>query len=277
MKIAENKILIILLIVALIGTVANCLFIFTVPSKNYDYHIDHDQIFNLSIEKQSKNNYSFSTKNHLKRILDLNKFSSDITVILYDIDDEIKNDPRLFDLLELPINVKFGFITSNDALLQKAIHYNHSTFLKISLNSKDEGLLLDPTKNFDKNSQNNIKNNVEKYKSGLYLMDNQIEYIKDNQQFINSILDLKPIIVSNKDSCDDRTKICFISDKGNFSENIKLRLEEIFNYQNKSNDQWFLIIKYNHKNLNEIKQLVSTIETGFLDIDKNTLKQILSI
>jgi hypothetical protein len=277
MSLAENKGLVfgfgILFALLVISVLLNFFFV----SGNYDYALKNNKVFNISVEKNKESNqFVFSTKNYLKRVNNLLKFIPNISFIVFDIDANDRG--RVSDLIELQSDVKFGFLNFNNNLLDK-LHYFGNSFL-LHLNFKDnnqDNLFIDINKDLDGNADNimKIESIIEKYNSGLYVNFDDIKKIDGNQKFIDFLVKFNPFVVNDVDSCSEKTHICFIISNDVLADTSFLKFQDVLN-QTKLNEKWLIAIKYQSKFETQIKNLINSTNSGFLEINKNLLDNILN-
>jgi hypothetical protein len=276
MNLIENKGLIpsFFLIIALlfISVLLNMFFV----SGSYNYAVKNNKIFNILIEKNQKNDqFVFSTKNHLKKVSNLLKFIPNISFIIFDID--ANDSVKIENLLELQSDVKLGFLNFNDNLLEKLSYFGYHFLLNLNFSNKSvNNLFFDIRKSFEENEENikTIENTLEAHNSGIYMNIDDIKSFDSDKKIVDFLLKFNPFVVGNSDGCNDKTHICFIISDDIFNDGSLLKFREIIN-QTKLNEKWLIAIKYQGKFESQIKNLINSTNSGYIDIKKNLLESIM--
>ena len=266
----ENKLFLTILSIAFVLLIASISMNFLFVNGNYEYGVSSSKTFNIELEKQQgTNEFVFSTKNHLRSMESISKFISNVSVIVYDLDNNPDNQSEIFELMESPTDVKFGFLEQDENLFKRSSYYGHKFLFNAGLGK--ERNMDAQIKNIEK-----LVSLIKKYDTGLYVTPNEIRSLKGNSALANLLIDLKPFIISGEDECNDKIKVCFLSDTKNLKIQAPLKLQEILNNQIKSNDKWFIVVKYNKAYMKDIKKLIKDVNGGFLNVSESVLKQILS-
>jgi hypothetical protein len=237
-----------------------------------------NKIFTINTTfNKEKNQFLLSTENNLSFIKNINKFTYNLSYVIFNIDE--KDNSKIANLFELPENVSLGFSTFNENILQKAHYFGHQFLLKLNFYNDDQAgknneLWLNINDDFEKNNQKieEMKKFLNQHKSSIYIEDFDVAKIESDQLLIDKLLELNPFITTKQNICNDKTRICFINKD---EKDVILRVEEIFSKYIKNNDKWFIVIEYDSKNLKAIEETVEINESQFLTIDPKALNSIL--
>ena len=189
----------------------------------------------------------------------------------------VHDSAKVGDLLELQSDVKLGFLNFNDNLLEKLGYFGYHFLLNLNFNSNSvDNLFFDKSKSFDENGENirKIESIVGTHNSGLYVNVDDIKSLDGDKKFVDFLLKFNPFVVSNSDGCSEKTRICFIINDDVFNDSSLLKFQEVIN-QTKLNEKWLIAIKYQSKFEGQIKNLINSTNSGYLDIKRNLLESIL--
>lgn len=278
MNILKNKVFLISFIIIFVFLVGSLFMNFRSVDKNIAQAKKTNKIFTIKATlNKEKNQFFLSTENNLSFIKNINKFTHNVSYVIFNID-EIDNS-KIASLFELPENVSLGFSTFNDNILQKAHYFGHQFLLKLHFYTddkvdKNDELWLNINDDFEKNNQKieNKKQFLNQHKSSIYIEDSDVVKIESDQLLIDKLLELNPFITTRQNICNDKTRICFI---GKSEKDLILRVEEIFSKYIRNNDKWFIVIEYDSENMRAVEEAIKIHDSKFLTLDPKLLNAIL--
>jgi hypothetical protein len=278
MKIIKNKTFLIIFATIFILFIGSLTLNLTSTNKNIIEAKKTNKIFSINATfNKEKNQFLLSTENNLSFIKNINKFTHNISYVIFNIDET--DHSKIAHLFELPENINLGFSKFNEDLLQKTHYFGHQFLLKLNFynsdqKDKNDELWININDDLEKNNEKleKYKKFLQDQKSSIYIEDRDVAKIENDQLLIDKLLEFNPFITTKQNICNDKTRICFISKD---EKNLTLKTEEIFSKYIKNNDKWFIVIEYDSNNIKEIERAVKIHDNKFLNLDSKILNSIL--
>lgn len=278
MSIFKNRAFLVSFISIFICFIVSLILNFSSVKKNETIARDTNKIFtiNTSFNKE-RGQFLLSTENNMEFIKSISKFVHNVSYVIFDIDEA--NSSKVARLFDFPDNVSLGFSKFNEDILQKARYFGHQFLLKLHFYNENYNggneLWVNVNADFDETRKriDEDKKFLALHKSSIYIEDTDVEKMEGDQFLIDKLLELNPFITTKKDTCNEKTRICFLSMK---NDDLLMKVQEIFSNYIKNNDKWFIAIEYDSNSLDKIEEAIRVHDNKFLlNINKSLLDSLL--
>ncbi len=278
MSIIQNKKFSISFLVIFSIFIISLIVNFTSVGGNKIQAIKTNKIFSINTTfNPEKKQFLLSSENNIDFVKNINKFTHNISYIIFNINADGGDQSEIAHLFDLPDNVTLAFATFNNDIIQKTKYFGHQFLLKLNFyneDKRDNNQLWINASDTNENIENKIletKKFLETHGTSVYIEDIDVSKIENNQFLIDKLLELNPFITTKQNTCNEKTKICFIK---NDNEDLNIKFQEIFTKYMDNNEKWFVALEYNGGKISDIETALSNNNNKFLDIENNVLKTL---
>ncbi len=246
---------------------------FFTHSKDRSSSIKTNKVYSILVNSQ-EGKFVFSTENNLKKNNNLIKFIPDISFFIFNIDPT--KDHEFYNLIDVNGGIQLGFLNMNGNLETKLNYFGHRFLLNINLHENtDNNLYLNPLHNISENKS--IANKIENLSSrniGFYIQNNDLSLTHSNEEILTFISKLNPLIISDQDECQSKTHICFAVSDEILSDISLIKYTNMLTNIGLEN-KWFIVIKYDEKFANEIKNMIRITRSGKMNIPESVMRNLI--